>query len=267
MSNREGERESASGARGRVRLVVVGAAGRVGARVCALAHADERYEIVAALEGAGSPALGRASAPGSARGAAPLVQPTRENAAFPGVNAVIDFSSAAGAAASVSISRASRCALLIGTTGLPDAVRAALKGASADIPVLLASNTSLGVAALGRLVRDAAVMLGPAYECSIVEAHHNQKKDAPSGTALTLAERAIEGGSALRPDQVVSIRGGDVIGEHTVRFAGSGEYIELVHRATSRDLFARGALTAAAWLKGRPPGWYTMGDVLGVGTR
>jgi 4-hydroxy-tetrahydrodipicolinate reductase len=267
MSNRESERGSAPGAHGRVRILVVGAAGRMGARVCALAHADERYELAAALEAGASPALGRPCAPPSARGAAPLVQPTPENPGFLHADAVIDVSSASGAAASIAVAKAARGALLVGTTGLPADARAALERAAAEIPVLLAPNTSLGVAALGRLVRDAAAMLGPGYECSIVEAHHNQKKDAPSGTALRLAERAIEGGAALRPDQVVSIRGGDVIGEHTVRFAGSGEYIELVHRATSRDLFARGALVAAAWLKGRPAGWYTMEDVLGLGAR
>jgi 4-hydroxy-tetrahydrodipicolinate reductase len=267
MSTRSSVGESGAGARGRVRVVIVGAGGRMGARLCALAHGDARHEFVAALDREGSAALGRACAPEPGSAAAPLVQKAAENAVFSGVDAVIDFSSAAGLAASIAIARGSRCALLVGTTGLPEDARAALKEASKDIPVLLAANTSLGVAALGRLVRDAAAMLGAGYECSIVEAHHNQKKDAPSGTALRLAERAIEGGAELRPDQVVSIRGGDVIGEHTVRFAGSGEYIELVHRATSRDLFARGALTAAAWLKGRGPGWYTMEDVLGLGAR
>jgi 4-hydroxy-tetrahydrodipicolinate reductase len=250
-----------------VRIAVMGAGGRMGARLCALALADERYEIAAALDREGSAALGRACAPDAGRGAGPAVQKAAENAAFSGLDALIDFSSAAGAHASATLARTARCALLVGTTGLPEDARAALKEAARHIPVLLAPNTSLGVAALGRLVREAAAMLGHAYECSIVEAHHSQKKDAPSGTALRLAERAIEGGSALRPDQVVSVRGGDVIGEHTVRFAGPGEYIELTHRATSRDLFARGALTAAAWLKGRAPGWYTMEDVLGFSDR
>lgn len=267
MSTRESAESSSAGAHGRVRIVVVGAAGRMGARICALANDDDRFEIGAALEREGSPAIGRTITPHAGGRPGPVVQKTPENPAFSGVHAVIDFSSAAGLHSSIAIARASRSALLVGTTGLPDDARAALKSASRDLAVLLAANTSLGVAALGRLVRDAAAMLGPGYECSIVEAHHNQKKDAPSGTALRLAERAIEGGSPLRPDQVVSVRGGDVIGEHTVRFAGAGEYIELTHRATSRDLFARGALVAAAWLKGRPAGWYTVEDVLGLGSR
>jgi 4-hydroxy-tetrahydrodipicolinate reductase len=123
----------------------------------------------------------------------------------------------------------------------------------------------MGVAVLAAAVRTVAGLLGSEYECSIVEAHHSKKKDAPSGTALRLAKAAREGGSALRDDQILAVRGGDVIGEHTVRFAGSGEYIEMTHRATSRDLFAMGALRAARWIAGRSPGWYTMEDVLGVG--
>jgi 4-hydroxy-tetrahydrodipicolinate reductase len=265
MSTPPLEHTGAGATTGRVRIVITGAGGRMGSRLAAIAQGGERFEIVAALEGASSPALGRAAAPDSARGAAPTVATARENQAFPGIDAVVDFSSPAGALVALSIAAASGAALLVGTTGLPPDAIATLRAASARMAVLLAPNTSLGVAALARLVRQAAAMLGPGYDCSIVEAHHNQKKDAPSGTALRLAEAAIDVGAPLRPDQVVSIRGGDVIGEHTVRFAGAGEYIELVHRATSRDLFARGALTAAAWLKGRPPGWYTMEDVLAMG--
>jgi 4-hydroxy-tetrahydrodipicolinate reductase len=155
---------------------------------------------------------------------------------------------------------------LVCTTGLGSDAVETLRAESKARAVLLSPNTSLGIAAVADLVRRCAAML-PGYECSVVEAHHSQKKDAPSGTALRLADAARAGGTGLKPEQIVSIRGGDVVGEHTVRFAGPGEYVELTHRATSRDLFARGALAAAAWLKGRGPGWWTMEDVLGLASR
>ncbi|MBC8106802.1 MAG: 4-hydroxy-tetrahydrodipicolinate reductase, partial [Anaerolineae bacterium] len=106
--------------------------------------------------------------------------------------------------------------------------------------------------------------LGAGYDISIVEAHHNKKKDAPSGTALRLAKAIEQSGTHVKSDQIVAMRGGDVVGEHTIRFAGEGEYVELTHRATSRDVFAHGALRAAVWLAHREPGWYTMEDVLGI---
>jgi 4-hydroxy-tetrahydrodipicolinate reductase len=125
---------------------------------------------------------------------------------------------------------------------------------------------SLGVAVMARLSRLAATALGKAYHCSIVESHHINKKDAPSGTALRLADACREGGALLPDDQVLAIRGGDVIGEHTVRFAGTGEYLELTHRATTRDLFALGALRAASWIVGKPPGLYSIEDVVEFGS-
>jgi 4-hydroxy-tetrahydrodipicolinate reductase len=179
---------------------------------------------------------------------------------------VIDFSSDAGTHQALEAAQRSGAALLVGTTALQPATRDLLRAESSRRAVLLAPNTSLGVAALADLVRRAAAALSD-FDCSIVEAHHNQKKDAPSGTALRLAQAARDAGARLPDEQVVAIRGGDVVGEHTVRFAGQGEYIELTHRATSRDLFVRGALHAAAWLHGRQPGWWTMEDALGFAAR
>jgi len=149
-------------------------------------------------------------------------------------------------------------ALVSGTTGLADAQRAALQAAGTRIPLLWASNFSLGVAVLARLVEDAARAL-PDWDCDIVEAHHARKQDAPSGTALLLGAAAEAGGARPR---YASLRAGDIIGEHTVQFTGMGERIELVHRAGNRDIFARGALHAAGRLSARGPGLYRLPDLL-----
>jgi 4-hydroxy-tetrahydrodipicolinate reductase len=248
------------------RVIVVGAAGRMGSRVCVLACADERFALVGALERAGDSSVGRGAAPESARGGAVKIGDSAAVFRGSGADVVIDFSGEGGVAMSVAAARASGAALLVGTTGLSESAVTTLRQESAGRAVILAPNTSMGVAALSDLVRRAAGML-KGFDCSIVESHHAQKKDAPSGTALRLARAAREGGAQLPDQQVVSMRGGDVVGEHTVRFAGPGEYLELTHRATSRDLFARGSLVAAAWLRGRAPGWYTMEDVLGLTPR
>jgi 4-hydroxy-tetrahydrodipicolinate reductase len=171
--------------------------------------------------------------------------------------------------------------LVIGTTGLSPQARAAIGERAREVPMVLAPNMSVGVNALFRLVGEAARALGPSYEVEIVETHHRAKKDAPSGTALRLAEVAAE---ALKLDRASSfvyerhgepgarragtiglqaLRGGDVVGDHTVYFLADGERLELTHRATSRDNFARGAVRAARWVTGKPPGLYDMQDVLG----
>jgi 4-hydroxy-tetrahydrodipicolinate reductase len=169
--------------------------------------------------------------------------------------------------------------LVIGTTGHSAAQRAMIDKAAQSIPIVLASNFSIGVNALFWLTRKTAQLLGPEFDLEIVEMHHRLKKDAPSGTAKTLAEilqkaRKIEKilhgreGDVGQRDQseigIHSIRGGDVVGDHTVVFAGPGERLELTHRASSRDTFAKGALRAAGWIIDRPPGLYSMQDVLGL---
>jgi len=172
--------------------------------------------------------------------------------------------------------------LLVGTTGFDRDTRAALESASAHIPVLIAANTSVGVAVLSRLVELATVALGDAYDIEISEAHHRMKRDAPSGTALALgeiaagargrrlAELAVYDRHGAQGPRVAGsigfsvVRAGDIVGEHTVTFAAQGERFELTHRATDRIVFARGALRAAEWLIGRPPGLYGMRDVLGL---
>lgn len=243
-------------------LIVHGATGRMGARIVALGSADPDVRIAAALTHAGSSRIGAESgAPGVKITAAP-------NAAKPAdlQGVLIDFSSESGAMHAAAIARSAGCALLVGTTGLSERALAELRETAKVCPVLLAPNTSLGVAVTAKILSELARALGPAFECSIVESHHSKKKDAPSGTAIRLAGAVRSAGHALRDDQVLSVRGGDVIGEHTVRFAGPGEYIELTHRATTRDLFALGAIRAAKWLSTREPGWYNIEDTLGIAT-
>ena len=172
--------------------------------------------------------------------------------------------------------------LVVGTTGLDAAGNAAMRAASAKIPIVFAPNFSVGVNTLFWLVRKAAAVLGEGFDVEVMEMHHNQKKDAPSGTAARLAEILCEA-RGLDPAKDVrhgregligartkteigmhALRGGDVVGDHTVFFAAQGERLEIVHRATSRDTFARGALRAARWALSQKPGLYSMEDVLGL---
>jgi len=230
----------------------------MGARICALAMADRAFALVGAVDHASSPALGRPAGEGGPKitSAQALGEPK------PAARVVIDFSSEQGAQGALVIAQRFGAALVVGTTALGEQTLNMLKQAASKTAVLVSPNTSLGVAVAADLAKRAAGALGPEYECSIIEAHHSAKKDAPSGTALRLAGAVGAAGREVRPDQIVSIRGGDVVGEHTVRFAGRGEYIEITHRATSRDLFALGALRAAAWIASRRPGWYSMEEVL-----
>ena len=230
-----------------LRLLIHGASGRMGRALLRLAEGDARFAIVAAASGQGR-ALPEA-------GTVPVFAVDALDAA-PAFDACIDFSLPTGFDRILALCEARGAAFVSGTTGLDDAQRAALDRAAARIPVLWASNFSLGVAVLAELVRRASALL-PRWSCDIVESHHVHKKDAPSGTALTL-------GAATGRDDVhyASLRAGDIVGEHTVQFTGLGERLELVHRATHRDLFARGALEAAAALRGRGPGRYSVSDVV-----
>jgi len=184
--------------------------------------------------------------------------PVAELASAPDFDVAIDFSLPVAFDGILALCAQRGAALVSGTTGLDDTQREALRAAAARIPVLWASNYSLGVALLEDLVERAAQALRD-WDCDIVESHHTRKLDAPSGTALTLGAAAERGGGDPR---YASLRAGDIVGEHLVQFAGQGERIELVHRATSRDIFARGALHAALRLAGRDPGAYRLRDLL-----
>jgi 4-hydroxy-tetrahydrodipicolinate reductase len=191
-------------------------------------------------------------------GLASVIHPAEMRAA-PAFDVAIDFSLPEAFDAVLALCLERRVPLVSGTTGLTDAQRRALDSAATAIPIVWASNFSLGVAVLADLVERAARLLD-GWDCDIVESHHVHKKDAPSGTALTLGERAQAAGASPR---YASLRAGDIVGEHTVQFATAGERIELVHRATNRDVFARGALHVARRIVGRPPGRYAVADLLG----
>ncbi len=194
----------------------------------------------------------------------------------------VDFSAPAATVANVQAAAACGVAAVVGTTGLSSADKEKIATAAKSIPVVLAPNMSVGMNAMLKLVAEAARILGPAYDPEIVETHHRAKRDAPSGTALRLAEAVAEatgrdlsktaryarhGDIGARTDAEIGIqtlRGGDVFGDHTVFFLGQGDRIEITHRASSRDTFARGAVRAALWLAGKPVGLYDMRDVLGL---
>lgn len=183
---------------------------------------------------------------------------TSELAGVPAFDVAIDFSLPEGFSALLALCRQRRAGLVSGTTGLSDAQRQAMAEAASEIPLLWAANFSLGVAVLEELVERVASALD-GWDCDIVETHHVNKQDAPSGTALALGAAAARGGATPR---YASLRAGDVVGEHLVQLAAAGERIELIHRATSRDVFARGALHAAARLSGRQPGGWRLRDLL-----
>ena len=204
--------------------------------------------------------------------------------ALSGAEVVIDFSHHTATAGLIEMVAKAGKALVIGTTGHPAPERAKLVVAAAKIPCVWAGNFSVGVNVLNHLVREAARALGDSYDIEVIEMHHRLKKDAPSGTAETLlrileSERGLNaadvthgrsGITGERPHREIgmhALRGGDVVGDHTVMFAGAGERMELTHRASSREIFANGALRAADWLVGRAPGLYSMADVLGFGSQ
>jgi len=240
-----------------MKLAIVGARGRMGRTVLRLAE-EQRLEVVLALDAGERMAALEGS----------------------GADVVVDFSSPGATLELCEVAVRARTAIVSGTTGLGDDALAALDRASLHVAVAWEPNMSVGVHVLSALVARAIAMLGAEFDVEIVEAHHRLKVDAPSGTALRLAEvaRDARGGARFvhgregRPGArapaeigVHAVRGGDVVGDHTVLLLGSGERIELVHRASSRELFASGALRVARWIAGKGPGRYRMEDVLGEG--
>ena len=263
------------------RLVIAGAAGRMGRTLIRYAATFEELRIVGALEKAGDPALGQDA--GILAGVGPMGLIILDDPrTLPAADALIDFTFHSAAPAHAALAAERRLALILGTTGLAADEEAAVRTAAKRIPVVWAPNMSLGVNVLFALVRRAAETLGLRYDVEVTEAHHRHKKDAPSGTALRLAREvaeargqafdrvAVYGRKGLTGERasgeiaIHALRMGDIIGDHTVSFAVDGERLDLSHRATSRDAFAMGALRAAAWAAGRQPGLYDMQDVLGL---
>ena len=232
------------------RILIHGASGRMGQALLRLAAAaPEAFQVVAAVSG-------RTPAQRVVEGVPHFA--AAELAGVPEFDVAIDFSLPEGFDPVLALCVARGRALVSGTTGLDAAQRDALQTAATGIALLWASNFSVGGAVLAELVERAARAL-PGGDCDIVESHHVHKKDAPSGTALSLGQAAAAGGATAR---YASLRAGDIVGEHLVQLAGQGERIELVHRAMDRDIFARGALQAATALAGSAPGLYSMRGLL-----
>ena len=264
-----------------VRIAVFGAGGKVGcAIVRAIANAEGAV-LAAAIERSGYPNLA-ADASQNAGLAASGVRVSDQRPAKGAADVWIDFTVPAATMANVKAATAAGAAMVIGTTGLSVADKEQIAAAAKSIPIMFAPNMSVGVNVMLKLVADAARTLGPAYDIEIVETHHRAKRDAPSGTALRLAEVVAEasgrdlattaryerhGDIGPRTDAEIGIqtlRGGDVVGDHTVFFLGQGDRIEITHRASSRDTFAHGAVRAALWLAGKSAGLFDMRDVLGL---
>jgi 4-hydroxy-tetrahydrodipicolinate reductase len=265
-----------------INVVVTGAAGRMGGAIVRALGVAGDFAVVGATE---RPGVATGQDAGALAGLPPLGVAVASDlrAALAGpAQVVVDFTSHEASAAHAEICAERGVALVVGSTGFTAETRARVAAAARRVPVVLSPNMSVGMNVMFALVREAARTLGDAYDVEIVEMHHAKKKDAPSGTAEALARVAAEalgrdpardlayerhGLIGERPPWqigVQTLRGGDVVGEHTVFFAGEGERLELTHRATSRDQFARGAVRAARFAAGQPAGLYDMADVLGL---
>lgn len=256
------------------RVLVVGAMGKMGERVRAAVTSEPALRLGALLEAPNSSAIGK-----TVDGLSITADP---KAAIAQSDVVIDFSIPSVSIELLELAANAGKASVIGTTGFSTEQQAKIAALSKKIPIVLAPNFSVAVNVLAHLVRQASALLGTSYDAEIMEIHHSAKRDAPSGTALKLGEAVAEGRKQVlrehavfvregeigaRPADAIGIqtlRGGDVAGEHTVYFFGAGERLELTHRASTRDHFARGAVRAAAWLAGKGPGLYRMEDVLGL---
>ena len=264
-----------------VNVVVTGAAGRMGTQIVRLVGATEGMKIAGAVERPG-PAVGKDAGALAGVGAIGVAVVDDLAKALAGAGAVVDFTSHEASARHAELCAERGVPLVVGSTGFTPEAKARVAAAARKIPIVLSPNMSVGVNVMFELVRQAAKVLGDGYDVEIVALHHKKKRDAPSGTAVRLGEVAADalgrdpkdalayarhGILGERPPWQIGIqtlRGGDVVGEHTVFFCGEGERLELTHRATSREQFARGAVRAARWIAGRAPGLYDMADVLGL---
>jgi 4-hydroxy-tetrahydrodipicolinate reductase len=265
-----------------MRLVVVGAAGRMGRMLVKAVSETEGCRLVGAIAREGSPALGQDAGQLAGCGEAGVAVTDDPLPVFAQADGVLDFTAPAATVAFAELAAQARIVHVVGTTGLQEEDFAKLEAAARHARIVQSGNMSLGVNLLAGLVRQVAATLGADFDIEILEMHHRMKVDAPSGTALLLGEAAAEGRRVALKERAVrvrdghtgarkagdigfaSLRGGSVVGDHTVIFAGGGERLELVHRAEDRALFARGAVRAALWAFEKKPGYYSMAAVLGL---
>jgi 4-hydroxy-tetrahydrodipicolinate reductase len=265
-----------------VKAAVTGASGRMGRRIVYFIHENPLLKLTGALELAGHPSIGEDAGELSGVGRLGVKVTDDSKRAFKDSDVIIDFSHHEATLKNLEEAVSLASAVVIGTTGFSLHQRDRIKELARDTRVVMAPNMSVGVNLLLKLVDEAAALLGRDYDIEIVESHHRHKKDAPSGTALRIAEvaalatnrdlervavyerKGIIGERGAEEIGIQCIRGGDIVGDHTVVFAGPGERIELTHRAHSRDTFASGAVKAALWVVNKPNGLYDMQDVLGL---
>jgi 4-hydroxy-tetrahydrodipicolinate reductase len=265
-----------------IKVAVAGASGKMGGRIAALMREYEGLYLAAAFERKGHADIGKDIGVITGTGETGIKLSEGLEAVIGDVDLVIDFTSVESTKANVKTAAAKGKAMVIGTTGFTKDDLEEVKPLLSSIPCVMASNMSLGVNLLFKILADVSRALGDDYDVEIVEAHHRMKKDAPSGTAMKMAQviagalgrnldevgvyarKGIIGERTKKEIGIQTVRAGDIVGEHTVMFGGLGERIEIAHKASSRDTFARGALKAALWLAGKPSGLYDMQDVLGL---
>jgi 4-hydroxy-tetrahydrodipicolinate reductase len=266
-----------------LKVAIMGAAGRMGRELTRAVHAVPGCTVIGGIEPAGSQFLGQDV--GAVAGVGPIGAPITDDALelIVRAEAILDFTIPKASVEFAGLAANARIVHVLGTTGLSEADEAAIAAAARHATIIKAGNMSLGVNLLVALTRKVAEVLDEDFDIEVLEMHHRHKIDAPSGTALMLGQAAAEGRKISHKERSVrvrdghtgprnrgdigyaTLRGGNVVGEHTVIFAAEGERIELTHRATDRGLFARGAVRAALWGRGKPPGIYSMMDVLGLG--
>jgi 4-hydroxy-tetrahydrodipicolinate reductase len=265
-----------------IKILVAGAGGRMGGRIIQLIQESPDLTVSGALEQAGHPAVGSDLGEWLGTGRLGLAVVSDLKELLPRGQVIIDFTFHSASLENLRLAAETRTPIVIGSTGFTAEEMSEAERLSREVPCVLAPNMSVGVNALFKIVGEVARILGEGYDIEILEVHHKMKKDAPSGTALKLAQvlaeaRSLDLGKAAvyerkgiigerRADEIgiQTFRAGDIVGEHTILFGGMGERLEITHRAHNRDTFARGALRAARWILERPAGLYDMQDVLGL---
>jgi len=265
-----------------INIAVAGAAGRMGSRITALSKEYPLLKLTGAFEKKGHNAVGKDIGIITGIGETGIKLSDSLEGVIDNADVIIDFTAPASTKENLALASKNGKAMVIGTTGLSKDDIKEIAALTKKIPCVMASNMSTGVNLLLKVLQDVARVLGDEYDIEIIEAHHRLKKDAPSGTALKMAQviadainrnlddvavyarKGIIGERTKKEIGIQTVRAGDIVGEHTVLFGGLGERIEITHKASSRDTFARGALKAAIWVSGKPAGLYDMQDVLGL---
>lgn len=265
-----------------VRIAVAGAMGRMGSRITALSREYEGIKLVGVFEKKGHKDVGKDIGPLVGIGETGIILQDGIDKVIDLADVVIDFTHTGSTLDHLRVASSKGKAMVIGTTGFTRDEIEEVERLAGGIPCVMAPNMSVGVNLLLKVLRDVAIVLGDDYDIEIIEAHHRLKKDAPSGTAMKMAHviasalnrdlddvaiyarKGMIGERTKKEIGIQTIRAGDIVGEHTVLFGGMGERIEITHKASSRDTFARGALRAALWIHGKAPGLYDMQDVLGL---